>query len=57
LTIITCYSTSIVVIYLNLPASMRLFILIELAFGSHMVFVRPSVVNSYKTTLHYLNYV
>jgi len=64
LTILTCYATLIVVICLNLQASVRLFTLdtnwlvsTEHASGSHMVFFRPTKVNSYKTTLHNLNYV
>jgi len=61
LTILTCYATLIVVIYLNLQASVRLFtsdtnwlVPPEHASGSHVVFFRPSKVNSYKTTLHNL---
>ena len=49
LTILTCYATSIVVIYLNLPASMRLFtsdtnwlVPTEHASGSHAVLFRRS---------------
>ena len=67
LVILTCYATSIVVIYLklNLPTSMHLFtfdtnggyLLTGHVSGSHMVFFRPSKVNSYKTTLHNLNLV
>jgi len=62
LTILTCYATLIVVISLNLQASVRLFtwdtnwlVPTEHASVSHMVFFRPSKVNSYKTTLHNLN--
>jgi len=64
LTILTCYATFIIVIFLNLQASVRLFtsgtnwlVPIEHASGSHVVIFRPSKVNSYKTTLHNLNYV
>jgi len=54
LTILTCYATSIVVIYLNLQASVRLFPSDTnwLVSTEH-----ASKVNSYKTTLHNLNYV
>ena len=64
MTILTCYATSIVVIYLNLQASVRLFtsntkwlVPTEYVSWSHVFYFRPSKVNSYKTTLHNLNYV
>ena len=63
-TILTCYATFIVVICFNLQANGRLFtsdtnwlVPTEHASGSHVVFFRPSKVNSYKTKLHNLNYV
>jgi len=62
LTILTCYATSIVVIYLTLPANVRLFTfdtnggnLLSMRLAVTWYFFDRWKVNSYKTTLHNLN--